>query len=151
MAHFPKPFIRTARNSWFVQIGPRQIKLGADKDAAITRYYELMAAPDAKPVTAAEAARLVAVFSRLRRETSQSAYLPVVQRPAPAFPQHDLSRSHALPTQAIPRPEVDRWLSRSLQRLETELLPIDSARHELGRRVGLCAGALYSPISDDGA
>ena len=56
MAHFPKPFFRTARNSWFVQIGPRQIKLGADKDAAFTRYHELMAAPNAKPVTVAEAA-----------------------------------------------------------------------------------------------
>jgi integrase len=56
MAHFPKPFFRSARNAWFVQIGDRQIKLAADKDEAFTRYYELMAQPpvptqpDAKPL-----------------------------------------------------------------------------------------------------
>jgi hypothetical protein len=43
--HFPKPFFRTARNAWFVQIGDRQIKLAADKDEAFTRYHELMAKP----------------------------------------------------------------------------------------------------------
>jgi integrase len=45
MAHFPKPFFRTARNAWFVQVGSRQIKLGPDKDEAFRRYHELMSAP----------------------------------------------------------------------------------------------------------
>jgi len=60
--HFPKPFFRTARNTWFVQIGDRQIKLAADKDEAFTRYHELMAKPSLPEVTQAEAQKLVVVI-----------------------------------------------------------------------------------------
>jgi integrase len=56
----PEPFFRTARNAWYVQIGSRQIKLGADKDAAFRKYHELMAAPQEIPV-AATASTLVVV------------------------------------------------------------------------------------------
>jgi thiol-disulfide isomerase/thioredoxin len=49
MAHFPKPFFRSARNAWFVQIGSRQIKLGADKDEAFRQYHQLMVAPQEIP------------------------------------------------------------------------------------------------------
>jgi hypothetical protein len=49
MAHFPKPFFRTARNAWFVQIGPRQINLGTDKDEAFRQYHQLMAEPSETP------------------------------------------------------------------------------------------------------
>jgi len=62
MAHFPKPFFRSARNAWFVQIGDRQIKLAADKDEAIARYHELMAKPSLPQVTQAEAQKLVVVI-----------------------------------------------------------------------------------------
>ncbi|MGD0141457.1 MAG: hypothetical protein ABSD28_21580 [Tepidisphaeraceae bacterium] len=50
MPHFPKPFFRSSRNAWFVQIGSRQIKLHADKDQAFARYHQLMAAPEQLPV-----------------------------------------------------------------------------------------------------
>jgi integrase len=43
--HFPKPFFRTARKAWYVQVDGRQIKLAADRDAAFQRYHELMAQP----------------------------------------------------------------------------------------------------------
>ena len=59
MPHYPKPFFRTARNSWFVQIGDRQIKLSPDKEAAFARYHELMA----KPPPAVTAGRSSAVSS----------------------------------------------------------------------------------------
>src|SRR5271168_4446043 len=62
MAHFPKPFFRSARNAWFVQIGDRQVKLSADKDEAFTRYHEMMAKPSLPPVTQAEAGKLVVVI-----------------------------------------------------------------------------------------
>jgi len=62
MAHFPKPFFRSARNAWFVQIGDRQIKLAAGKDEAFTRYHELMAKPSLPQVTQAEAGKLVVVI-----------------------------------------------------------------------------------------
>ena len=44
---FPKPFYRTARNAWFLQVGGKQIKLGPDRDAAFRRYHELMGQPEA--------------------------------------------------------------------------------------------------------
>lgn len=49
---FPKPFFRTARNSWFLQVGGKQIKLGPDRDAAFRRYHELMGQPEAPPARA---------------------------------------------------------------------------------------------------
>jgi integrase len=62
MSHFPKPFFRSARNAWFVQIDDRQIKLAADKDEAFTRYHELMAQPAAAPaIPQADAKPLVVV------------------------------------------------------------------------------------------
>lgn len=50
MPHFPKPFFRSSRDAWFVQIGSRQIRLGADQDEAFRRYHELMTvSPEAPP------------------------------------------------------------------------------------------------------
>jgi hypothetical protein len=51
MPHFPKPFFRSTRSAWYVQIGTRQVKLGAGRDAAFKRYHELMS----EPVTAVTA------------------------------------------------------------------------------------------------
>ncbi len=52
---FPKPFYRTARKAWFVQLGDKQIKLGLDRDAAFRRYHELMGQPEAPPPPVASA------------------------------------------------------------------------------------------------
>jgi integrase len=62
MAHFAKPFFRTARNAWFVQVGNRQIKLATDKDEAFARYHELIAKPALPIVTKSESQRLVVVI-----------------------------------------------------------------------------------------
>ncbi len=43
---FPKPFFRSARKAWFVQVGGKQIKLGPDRDEAFRRYHEIMGQPD---------------------------------------------------------------------------------------------------------
>ena len=61
MARFRKPFFRATRGLWYVWHGRKQINLGSDKDAAFTAFYELKANPEPKLVTAAEAAKLVAV------------------------------------------------------------------------------------------
>ncbi len=45
MARFPKPFFRTPRKLWYVQIGKKQYNLGPDKEAAFNEYHRLMAAP----------------------------------------------------------------------------------------------------------
>lgn len=49
MAHFPKPFFRPRKNRWYVQLSGKQINLGADKDEAFRRYYDVMA-DSKKPV-----------------------------------------------------------------------------------------------------
>ena len=58
---FPKPFFRTARNAWFLQVGAKQIKLGPDRDAAFRRYHELMGQPEA-PAPPADSASVVGVL-----------------------------------------------------------------------------------------
>ncbi len=58
VAHFPKPFFRSSRNAWYVQIADKQIKLDEDRDAAFKRYHEMMATP---LLTKAEAQKLVIV------------------------------------------------------------------------------------------
>jgi integrase len=45
---FPKPFFRSARNCWFVQIGGKQVRLHPDEAEAMRLYHELMASR-AKP------------------------------------------------------------------------------------------------------
>ena len=42
MPHFPKPFFRDSRNTWYVQLGGKQINLGPDKTKAFRRYHDLM-------------------------------------------------------------------------------------------------------------
>ena len=51
MPKFPKPFFRSARNCWFVQLGKEQIKLDPDEETAMRLYHELMAARAAAPKT----------------------------------------------------------------------------------------------------
>jgi integrase len=45
VAHFPKPFFKKARRSWYVQIDRKQIKLGCDKEKAFLQYHQLMQQP----------------------------------------------------------------------------------------------------------
>jgi hypothetical protein len=49
MPKFPKPFFRTARRAWYVQLGGKQISLGCDQDAAFRRYHKLMSRPRPQP------------------------------------------------------------------------------------------------------
>ena len=62
MARFRKPFFRPARGLWYVWHGGKQINLGSEKDAAFAAFHELKSKPEPKPVTAAEAAKLVVVI-----------------------------------------------------------------------------------------
>jgi len=42
MPKFPKPFFRTARKAWFVQVDGKQVNLGPDQDEAMRRYHKLL-------------------------------------------------------------------------------------------------------------
>lgn len=42
MAHYPKPYYREKRGTWYVQIGKTEHTLGRDKDEAFRLYHELM-------------------------------------------------------------------------------------------------------------
>lgn len=61
MAHSPKPFFRSARNAWYVQLGPKQTKLcdgpksAATEKAAWTTFHNLMAARAAANTSAVSA------------------------------------------------------------------------------------------------
>lgn len=46
MPKFPKPYFRSQRGTWCVQIGGKQITLGPDKDEAMKLYHQLMAGRD---------------------------------------------------------------------------------------------------------
>jgi integrase len=51
MPHFPKPFYRSARKAWFVQLlDGRQVNLGPDREEAFRQYHELMGQKKAEPV-----------------------------------------------------------------------------------------------------
>jgi hypothetical protein len=49
MAHYPKPWFRPSRNTWYVEIEGRQHKLGPDRDEAFRLYHQLMASPPKAP------------------------------------------------------------------------------------------------------
>ena len=51
MSHYPKPFFRSERGLWYVQIERKQHNLGRGKVDAFRRYHQLMQAP--KPVASA--------------------------------------------------------------------------------------------------
>ena len=54
MAHFPKPFFKKARKSWYVEIDRKQIKLGPDRDEAFRQYHQLMQQPAEQLVASPE-------------------------------------------------------------------------------------------------
>ena len=54
MAHFPKPFFKKARKSWYVQINQKQVKLGPDRDEAFCQYHQLMQRPAEAVTTSPE-------------------------------------------------------------------------------------------------
>ena len=58
MPHFPKPFFKKSRRSWYVEIDRKQIKLGPDREAAFCRYHELMAQPHERVVPSESLAAL---------------------------------------------------------------------------------------------
>lgn len=47
--HFPKPWFRPSRNTWYVQVNGKQINLGSDEKEAFRKYHEMMARPTAPP------------------------------------------------------------------------------------------------------
>lgn len=51
MPHFPKPFFRSDRAMFYVQLRGKQINLGPDRDAAFRRYGELIAQPEMAKAT----------------------------------------------------------------------------------------------------
>jgi hypothetical protein len=65
MPKFPKPFFRTARKAWFVQVAGKQVNLGPERDAALLRYHELMGRTTATPQPVSAESVLPILDSRL--------------------------------------------------------------------------------------
>jgi integrase len=62
MPHFPKPFFRSARQCWFVEIDGKQIKLSPDREEALRLYGELLAKPRAAKLASDSVAVLMDIF-----------------------------------------------------------------------------------------
>jgi len=61
MPHHPKPWYRSDRGVWCVQLHGKQVNLGSDHEAAFARYHELMSKP--KPqLCSASVAVVIDVF-----------------------------------------------------------------------------------------
>ncbi len=62
MPHFPKPFFKKSRGTWYVEINRRQHNLGPDKDDAFRQYHQLMNQPREQQVSAESVAVLIDAF-----------------------------------------------------------------------------------------
>jgi len=62
MPHFPKPFFRTARQCWFVEIDGRQIRLCQDREEAFRRYGAIISKPRPKRLASDSVAVLMDLF-----------------------------------------------------------------------------------------
>lgn len=62
MAHFPKPFFKKARGSWYVQINGQQINLGPNRDSAFQQYHQLMRQPTEAVVSTEMLAAVIDAF-----------------------------------------------------------------------------------------
>ena len=61
--HFPKPFFRKSKNSWYVQFGKKQHSLGtADKAEALKEYGRLLAEREAKDTSDPRRTRVYQCF-----------------------------------------------------------------------------------------
>jgi len=62
MPHFPKPFFRSARNAWFVQVGDRQIKTGPLTRMKLRSLPRVDGQASLPAITQAEAQKLVVII-----------------------------------------------------------------------------------------
>ena len=62
MARTPKPWFWKARNGWYVTIDGTRHLLAAEKNAAVTRFHELMAQPQKRTVRADSLAVIIDLF-----------------------------------------------------------------------------------------
>ena len=132
MPHLPKPFFRKPRNLWYVQLNGTQHNLGPDRDAAFAAYHNLMRKPQKKRYIRSES--VVAIIDSFLGYT-QKHRAPdtcnVVSIVSPIV-SGSVSRSGSARTEAVPRSRMDRQLSKSVGRLQTEPLPLDHAGDEMG-------------------
>ena len=86
MPHFPKPFFRSDRAVWFVQVGGKQVRLSPDRDEAFRLYHELVARPPGGGAGRAGSRRVRGRGNRVRAPAPRAGHLQVVQGPPAALP-----------------------------------------------------------------
>lgn len=74
MAHFPKPFFKKARKSWYVEINRKQIKLGCDREEAFRQYHQIMQQPAEQVAASPES--LVNIIDAFLEWTERMATFP---------------------------------------------------------------------------
>src|SRR5262245_12035865 len=101
---FPRPFFRSARNCWYVQIGKQQLRLHPDEDEAIKLYHELMTKRAVNPVHVVSSELTVAeVFDKFliwcekhRAKRTFEGYKKHIQRFCKALPETESMPSSQL-------------------------------------------------------
>ena len=75
MPHYPQPFFKATRGTWYVQLRGRQFNLGTDRDKAFRRYHELMTASEKRPngVPVDDASTVISLIDEFLDSLSKSA------------------------------------------------------------------------------
>lgn len=78
MPHFPKPFFRKSRKTWYVELNGKQINLGRDKESAFAAYHKLLACPEAAPKQNLDSSLVVVIcdkfLSWVQKHRSEATY-----------------------------------------------------------------------------
>ena len=105
MARPPKPWFWKARSGWYVTIDGTRHFLAHDKDAATTRFHELMATPQERVVRADSLASIIDMFldwcQKHRAPDTYEWYRYRLERFVRRYP------SLRTPIEAVPRAAVD--------------------------------------------
>ncbi len=93
MPHFPKPFYKKSRKTWYVEINGRQINLGRDEEQAFQRYHQMMMEPHTAPAPATPSIGLVELVDSFldwvklhRSPDTYRWYLDLLQRICKRYP-----------------------------------------------------------------
>jgi integrase len=75
MPHFPKPFFKKARRTWYVEINRRQHNLGPDREEAFRKSHQLMGQPQGRKVASESLPAIADAFLEwVRKHRSPETY-----------------------------------------------------------------------------
>jgi integrase len=107
-----KPYFKASHGAWYVNIGKRQIRLGADKDEAEKEFHRIMAA-DAPVTTRTTAAQLIDKFLHWTKERKAERTFEWYLEHCASFVE-SIGRKKTV--SSVKPADVSKWLSDSYKR-----------------------------------